>query len=191
MKEAGQPGCYIMKTFLRETLIVLVLAAVFYLLLQFVIQGVPVIGSSMEPNLAPSGQRVLITKCVYWFGEPQRGDIITLNPPADWPNPRKLHFIKRVIGLPGETVEIKNGQIFINGSAEPLVEPYIKEPFTYSMPSIEIPAGSYFVLGDNRNISEDSHLYGVIPRKNIIGKAWFSYWPLSSWGAVANYSFSD
>ncbi len=180
-----------MKAFLRETLIILVLAAVIYLLLQFVIQGVPVIGSSMEPNLASSGQRVLIAKCTYWFGKPQRGDIVTLHPPADWPNPKKLPFIKRVIGLPGETVEIRNGQIFINGSAKPLVEPYIKEPFTYSTTLIKIPADSYFVLGDNRNISEDSHLFGVIPRKNIIGKAWLSYWPLSSWGAVANYHFPN
>ena len=87
-----------MKAFIRETLIVLVLAAVIYLLLQFVIQGVPVQGSSMEPNLASSGQRVLIGRCAYWFSSPQRGDIITLHPPADWPNPRKLPFIKRVIG---------------------------------------------------------------------------------------------
>jgi signal peptidase I len=180
-----------MKTFLRETLIVLVLAAVIYLLLQFVIQGVPVIGSSMEPNLASSGQRVLISRCAYWFQEPQRGDIITLHPPQSWPNPKKLPFIKRVIGLPGETIEIRNGRIFINGASEPLDEPYIKESFTYSMALVKIPADSYFVLGDNRNISEDSHLYGVIPRKNIIGKAWFSYWPPSLWGAVANYHFPD
>ena len=181
-----------MKTFLRETLIVILLAAVIYGLLYFVIQGVPVQGSSMEPNLASSGQRVLIGKCAYWFQEPKRGDIITLHPPADWPNPRKLPFIKRVIGLPGETVEIRNGQIFINGDTTPLNEPYImKERFTYSMALVKIPADSYFILGDNRNISEDSHLYGVIPRKNIIGKAWLSYWPLSSWGAVANYRFPD
>ena len=182
---------FLVKSVLRETLIILVLAAVIYGLLYFVIQGVPVVGSSMEPNLESSGQRVLICKCAYWFGSPRRGDIITLHPPADWPNPKKLPFIKRVIGLPGETIEIKNGLIFIDGSDEPLVEPYVKMPFTYSMSLMEIPESSYFVLGDNRNISEDSHLYGVIPRKNIIGRAWLSYWPPSLWGAVANYRFSD
>jgi signal peptidase I len=180
-----------MKKFLREKLIVLVLAAVIYLLLQFVIQGVPVTGSSMVPNLAASGQRVLISKAAYWFHEPERGDIITFKPPADWPNSRNLDFIKRVIGLPGETIEIRDGQIFLNGSTEPLMEPYIHMPFTYSMALITVPADCYFVLGDNRNISEDSHLYGTILRKSIIGKAWLSYWPVNLWGTVANYRFPN
>ncbi len=179
-----------MKTFLKEALIIIVLAAVIYGLLQFVIQGVPVLGSSMEPNLESSGERVLISRVVYWFHGPQRGDIITFHPPASWPNPPKLPFIKRVIGLPGDTVEIKSGKIYLNGSSQPLVEPYIKMPFTYSMAKIQVPAGQYFVLGDNRNISEDSHLYGTILRKTIIGKAWLVYWPPSLWGAVANYHFA-
>ncbi len=119
-----------MKTFLKEALIIIVLAAIIYGLLQFVIQGVPVLGSSMEPNLESSGERVLISRVVYWFHGPQRGDIITFHPPASWPNPPKLPFIKRVIGLPGDAVEIKSGKIYLNGSAQPLVEPYIKMPFT-------------------------------------------------------------
>jgi signal peptidase I len=181
-----------MKNFLREALIIIVLAAVIYGLLFFVIQGVPVIGSSMEPNLAPSGQRVLIVKAAYWFGHgPQRGDIITFNPPEDWPNSRNLPFIKRVIGLPGETVEIKAGQVFINGNSTPLEEPYIEKRFTYSMPLLTVPENCYFVLGDNRDISEDSHSYGTISRKSIIGKAWLSYWPFRLWGTVANYNFAE
>lgn len=180
-----------MKGFLREALIVVFFAAVIYLLLQFVIQGVPVIGSSMEPNLASSGQRVLISPAAYWFQSPQRGDIITFNPPESWPNPKKLPFIKRVIGLPGETIEIRQGRVFIDGAETPLDEPYVEKTFTYSVPEIEIPADSYFVLGDNRNISEDSHLYGVILRKSIIGKAWLSYWPPSLWGLVPSYSYAD
>ncbi len=180
-----------MKSFLKEALIIIFLAAVIYFLLQFVIQGVPVIGSSMDPTLAPNGQRVVVSPAAYWFNSPQRGDIITFHPPESWPNPKKLPFIKRVIGLPGETIEIRDGQIFIDGAESPLVEPYIKKPFTYSISRVEIPADSYFVLGDNRDLSEDSHIYGVISRKSIIGKACFSYWPPSLWGLVANYSFAD
>ncbi|MBN1367304.1 MAG: signal peptidase I [Dehalococcoidales bacterium] len=181
-----------MKNYLREVLIIVVLAAVIYGLLFFVIQGVPVLGSSMEPNLASHGQRVLVVKAAYWFGhDPERGDIITFKPPEDWPNPKSLPFIKRVIGLPGDTIRIINGKIYLNDSTEPLDEPYIERSFTYSMAKVTIPEGCYFVLGDNRDISEDSHMYGTIFRKSIIGKAWFSYWPFSLWGTVANYHFPD
>ena len=181
----------LMSKLLREIVIILALAAVIYGLLYFIIQGVPVTGSSMMPNLAASGQRVLVNKTAYWFAEPQRGDIITFHPPEEWPNPRHLPFIKRVIGLPGETVYIIEGKIYLNESTEPLDEPYIGMPFTYSMALVTIPEDSYFVLGDNRNISEDSHIYGTISRQSIIGKAWLSYWPFSLWGRVANYSFPE
>ncbi len=181
-----------MKNLLREAIIIIVLAAVIYGLLFFVIQGVPVLGSSMEPNLASSGQRVLIVKAAYWFGhEPQRGDIIVFQPPDDWPNARHLPFIKRVIGLPGDTVEIKAGQIYINDSEQALAEPYIKKSFTYSTMLITVPEDFYYVLGDNRDISEDSHLYGPISQDSIIGKAWLSYWPFRLWGTVANYRFAE
>ncbi len=179
-----------MKTFLKEALIIVGLAAVIYLLLQFVIQGVPVLGSSMEPTLESSGERIIVNRAALWFHGPQRGDVITFHPPKSWPNPPKLPFIKRVIGLPGDMVEIKSGKIYLNGSSQPLSEPYIKMPFTYSMALTKVPAGSYFVLGDNRNISEDSHLYGTIPRSSIIGKAWLVYWPPSLWGIVSNYNYA-
>jgi signal peptidase I len=112
-------------------------------------------------------------------------------PPEDWPNSRHLPFIKRVIGLPGDTVEIKAGQIFINGNEQALAEPYVKKSFTYSTVLFTVPEDSYYVLGDNRDISEDSHLYGPISRESIIGKAWLSYWPVSLWGTVANYRFAE
>ncbi len=174
---------------MREALITLGLAALLYVGLTFIVQNSPVLGSSMEPTLRESGQRLLVSRVAYWFGEPQRGDIITFNPPEDWANPTGRPFIKRVIGLPGETVEIKNGKVYING--EPLDEPYLdsSQPMTRTMPAMTVPPGYYFVLGDNRNVSEDSSYYReAIPRSSIIGKAWLSIWPPGTWGLAPNYS---
>ena len=137
----------------------------------------------MMPSLE-NGQQLIVSRITYWFHSPARGDIVTLHPPFNSPKP----FVKRVIGLPGETIEIKSGKVFINGKL--LEEPYIKKSFTYSMAAVKIPDGEYFVLGDNRDISEDSHYFGAIPKKNIIGKAWLSVWPFSKFGLAPNYSFS-
>ena len=141
-----------------------------------------------------SGQRLLVSRVAYWFGDPARGDIITFHPPYPT-SPSSKPYIKRVIGLPGETVEIKSGKVYING--ELLNEPYIEaRSFTYSMPAIVVPEDSYFVLGDNRNVSDDSHQWInnanhwiSIPRDSIIGKAWLSIWPPSRWGSAPNYQF--
>lgn len=184
------------KGIIREALITLVLAAALYIILQFVVQNSPVLGSSMEPTLQESGQRLLVSRAAYWFSEPQRGDIITFHPPPPT-DPKSKPYIKRVIGLPGETVEIKSGKIYINGGPEPLNEPYIDPKlFTYTMPVIKVPPDCYFVLGDNRNVSDDSHWWInnsqhwiTIPRANIIGKAWLSIWPPSKWGLAPNYRF--
>jgi len=184
-----------MKNIIKEALITIALAAVLYIILQFVVQNSPVLGSSMEPTLQESGQRLLVSRAAYWFSEPMRGDIITFHPPPPT-NPKSKPYIKRVIGLPGETVEIKSGKVYING--EYLVEPYIDERlFSYTMPAIVVPENSYFVLGDNRNVSDDCHQWinnsahwTSIPRANIIGKAWLSIWPPSKWGLAPNYQFT-
>lgn len=138
----------------------------------------------MYPSLE-NGQQLIVSRVAYYVHAPQRGDILTLNPPVKSTRP----FVKRVIGLPGETVDIKKGKVYIDGVL--LDEPYIEESFTYSMAAVTIPEGEYFVLGDNRDISEDSHIFGPISRKSIIGKAWLSVWPFDRFGLAPNYDFSQ
>ena len=140
--------------------------------------------SSMLPNFH-DGECIMVSKVSYRSSGPQRGEVIIFNPPFDSPHP----FIKRVIGLPNETVEIKDEKVFIDGIA--LEEEYIMEPPNYTMPAIEVPEDEYFVLGDNRNNSNDSHSGWMVPRDNIIGKAWFIYWPPDSLGVVEHYTHSE
>jgi len=140
--------------------------------------------TSMTPTLE-EGQRLLVSKIVYSFHPPERGDIIVFHPPED---PDGIPLIKRVIGLPGETVEVKSGEVYINGSS--LDEPYIKEPPHYIVKETTVPLDNYFVLGDNRNGSRDSHSGWTVPEENIIGKTWLSLWPPDVWGMAPNYEFS-
>jgi signal peptidase I len=178
------------KTIIKETLITLGLAIVLYIGLTFLVQNSPVIGSSMEPTLQVSGQRLLVSRVTYWFHDPQRGDIITFHPPANWYNPTGRPFIKRIIGLPGDTVEIHDSTVYVNDI--PLDEPYLdpSQPMTRTMAAVIVPDGYYFVLGDNRNVSEDSsHYRECIPRSSIIGKAWLSIWPPGTWGIAPNYTW--
>ena len=123
----------------------------------------------------------MVNKASYFFSDPRRGDVLVFNPPVSSEYP----FIKRVIGLPNDIVEIRDGKVFVN--SVPLQEKYIKDQPGYDMPPKEIPENEYFVLGDNRNNSNDSHNGWTVPRKSIIGKAWFVYWPLNRWGIVKHY----
>lgn len=136
----------------------------------------------MEPNL-DDGQRLLVSKANYIFDDPDTGDIIVFSPPLD---PKGTPYIKRVIGLSGDTVEIKMGKVYVNGA--PVDEPYISEPPNYTVKEKKVPEGDYFVLGDNRNNSNDSHNGWTVPRENIIAKAWLSIWPPQSWGLLPDYS---
>ena len=177
-----------MKTKIKEASIILGLALLFYVILTFFVQNSPVNGSSMEPTLQVSGQRLLVSRVTYWFHEPQRGDIITFHPPKNWHNPSGRPYIKRIIGLPGETVAIYNGTVYINDI--PLDEPYLDptQPMIRTMQVITVPDGYYFVLGDNRNVSADSSYYReCISHSSIIGKAWISIWPPGTWGVAPNY----
>jgi signal peptidase I len=169
-----------MKGFLREIIITVGLALVIFLLLQTTIQSSIVLGSSMEPNLQ-EGQRLIINKAVYHFRTPERGDIIILHPPID---PQK-EYVKRVIGLPGDTVQVHSGKVLVNGTA--LVEPYIKSAPTYEMPAVVVPPNSYFVLGDNRNNSNDSHEGWVVSGGGIVGEGWFRIWPMNDIGTLRGF----
>ncbi len=169
---------------LRDIIITLLLALCIFFAVQFTIQSCQVDGSSMLPNFE-NGQRLLVVKAAYWFGDPQRGDVIIF-PSTNNPDE---NLIKRVIALPGETVEIKDGTVYIYD--EPLEEPYIAELPDSDYPSIEVPEREYFFMGDNRNNSNDSRTWGTISGESIIGKVWLCYWPLSDWHLITSYSYAQ
>ncbi|MBN1189536.1 MAG: signal peptidase I [Dehalococcoidales bacterium] len=169
-----------MKGFAREMLITLGLALVIYLLLQLVIQSSIVNNISMQPTLI-EGQRLIIGKVAYTFSEPQRGDIVVVRPPVE----TNTEYVKRLIGLPGDTVEIDDGKLYLNGI--PLDEPYLKEDIKSGFSPYVVPEGRYFLMGDNRNHSNDSRRGWTVTRQDIVGKAWLRIWPLNKWGSVGNY----
>jgi signal peptidase I len=171
-----------MKGFLRELLITLGLAVVLYLLLQLVIQSSVVNNVSMQPTLV-EGQRLIVGKAAYWFTAPQRGDIVIVHPPKEIDPDSE--YVKRLIGLPGDTVEVKGGTVYINGV--PLVEPYVKSPARSVFSPYLVPENHYFLMGDNRNNSNDSRSGWTVTRQDIVGKAWLRIWPLNKWGLVGNY----
>jgi signal peptidase I len=169
----------------RDILITLIVALVIFFLLQFSVQNFIVVGTSMQPNFQEK-ERVIANKLVYRFHEPERGDVIVFHPPNDG----EADYIKRVIALPGETVKVENGVVYINGL--PLDEPYqLNEPPNYPLSERTVPNNEYFVLGDNRNNSNDSHNGWTVPRQNIIGKAWLLIWPPEEWGVVPDYSLDE
>lgn len=131
---------------------------------------------SMEPTLY-RGEYILVNRVAGLGGDFQRGDVIVFKYPPD----PDVQYIKRVIGLPGDQVLVSDGRVFVNGN--PISEPYVMAAPTY-IGIWNIPSGSYFVLGDNRNHSNDSHVWGMVPRENIVGKAEFIYWPLHEAGII-------
>ena len=189
---------------LREILETLVLAVIIFAMAQATVQSFVVQKHSMDPTLS-EGQRLLVSKAIYWrfggklgqvlplkkegevaylFHLPRRGEIVVFQAPR---RPEEV-WIKRIVGLPGETVEIRDGRVYINGKA-------LDEPYAHGSPSslrpVVVPAGSYFVMGDNRSQSTDSSDWegvGPIPLRNIIGKAWLSLLPP---GRAPNYSYAD
>jgi signal peptidase I len=170
---------------LREVVITVIIAAAVFALLRLTVQSYTVVMSSMEPTFQ-QGDCIMVSKVSYRSTGPQRGDVIVFDPPFD----SQFPFIKRVVGLPGETVEIKDGKVSINGTTMEEDE-YIAAQPNYTMSAIEIPEDEYFVLGDNRNNSTDSSRGWTVPRDNIIGKAWFTYWPPSKLGGVKHYRYPE
>ncbi len=163
--------------YLQAFAIAIVLAA---FIITFIAQSFVVEGSSMEPNLH-NRERLLVNKLVYRFREPERGEVVVFRYPA---NPRRK-FIKRVIGLPGDVVEVKDGHVVLNGVL--YEEEYTKDLTFGSFGPKVIPEGHYFVLGDNRNNSDDSRYpdVGFVPRANIVGKAFVTWWPPGKIGLVS------
>lgn len=162
----------------RDVLLSVVMALIVIL---FLYQPVKVEGTSMMPSLIDQ-ERIFINKFVYrlGLGEVERGDTVVFWYPGD---PSKS-YIKRVIGLPGDHVQIVEGMVFVNG--QPLEENYVpdeyRDPGTY--PGVTVPPGRYYVLGDHRSSSNDSRSWGPVPREAIYGKAVFVYWPLDKLGVV-------
>lgn len=148
----------------------------------FVAEARYIPSGSMEPTLQIN-DRLIIDKISYNFRQPQRGDIVVFSPTEALKQQNfKDAFIKRVIGLPGETVEVKGGRVYVNGQV--LREQYIEEEPEYSYGPVTVPEDNYLVLGDNRNNSYDSHYWGFVPRKNIIGRAIVRFWPINRVGEV-------
>jgi signal peptidase I len=170
---------------LREIGITVLIAVGVFALLQLTVQSYTVVMSSMEPNIH-DGECIMVNKVTYRSSGPQRGDVIVFDPPFQSEYP----FIKRVIGLPGDIVEIGDGKVSINGTALDEGE-YINDEPNYPMAAMQVPQNEYFVLGDNRNNSNDSHSGWTVPRDHIVGKAWFVYWPPGELGVVRHYRYSD
>lgn len=161
----------------RDLLIAIGLALV---IIVFLYQPVKVEGTSMAPLLSDQ-ERIFINKFVYRFEPISRGDVVVFWYPLD----RSKSFIKRVVGLPGETVEIRQGGLFVNGQAIP--EPYVPPQYEDSSDfgPVRVPADSYFVMGDHRISSNDSRVFGSVASRFIYGRAVFAYWPVDHFGSLS------
>ena len=182
----------------REIVETLLLAALIFFLVRLVVLNFRVDGESMLPNL-DDGQMLLVNRNAYQyvdvggnryypFDPPERGDVIVFDPPTGSDKP----YIKRIIGLPGEEVTFGDGNVYIDGDLLP--EDYIEERTRCGARSencdVIVPEGSVFVLGDHRNNSSDSRVFGPVPVDNVVGKAWLSYWPMSDLGFVPHESYA-
>ncbi|HYB59969.1 MAG TPA: signal peptidase I [Methylomirabilota bacterium] len=165
-----------LRAWARDLVIALILALVIII---FFYQPVKVEGTSMAP-LIQDQERIFINKFVYRFEPIERGDVVVFWYPLD----RSKSFIKRVIGLPGETVEIRKGRVIVDGKR--LDETYVPPQYADygNFGPIQVPENSYFVLGDHRISSNDSRIFGPVDRSYIYGKAVFVYWPMSSFGSL-------
>ena len=164
------------QVWVRDIIISIAIAVV---VIVFLYQPVKVEGTSMMPWLHDQ-ERIFVNKFVYRFEEIRRGDIVVFRFPLD---PNKS-YIKRVVGLPGDEVELIRGELHINGRH--VEEPYVPDEFqdVSTYPPTTVPADSYYVLGDHRNTSNDSRTWGTVPRNFVVGKAVFAYWPIDRFGVL-------
>jgi signal peptidase I len=157
--------------------VVVIVAAAFVLALlvqQFVVKPFAIPSPSMEPTLV-EGDRVLVNRLVYHFRSPERGDVMVFHPPG---RPGSDPFIKRIVAVGGDTIAVRDGLLWVNGVAQD--EPFIKEhPIVGDFPETMVPAGFVWAMGDNRNNSGDSRVFGPVSVKEIMGEAFAIYWPLS------------
>jgi signal peptidase I len=165
-----------LKPWLRDILLAFFFAV---LIVIFVVQPVKVEGTSMQPRLVDQ-ERIFVNRFIYRFSEIQRGDVVVFWYPRD----RSKSFIKRVLGVPGDEVEIRRGSVYVN--EKKIEEPYLDPQFRDqdSLGRRIVPSDRYFVLGDHRSSSNDSRNWGFVPRELIYGKAVFCYWPISRAGRV-------
>lgn len=182
---------------LFEVVETLVLTVVIFLGIQtFVAQPYKVQQSSMETTLLPD-QYVLVDKLTPRFSPYERGDIVVFDPPPNWAGANGVPFIKRVIGLPGDHVELRDGRVYVNGTA--LDEPYIykengvpvtTEPSTGGPSDWLVPQGELLVMGDHRDNSEDSRTFGPVEISSVIGRAWLRYWPIDTFETLQRPSYA-
>ena len=181
-------------SFILEFVQSIVLAlSVFVLLYLFVVQPNEVNGNSMVPNFQ-NRERILTDKLSYQFGEPKRGDVVVFKAPASEPcSENECEYIKRIIGIPGDRVMVSGGQVYLNGELlkqDFLPADFVTEPGSFCQEGVEmeVPEGNYLVFGDNRSHSRDGREFGPIPRKLILGKVFFRYWPLKTIGLIPSVS---
>lgn len=172
-----RPPKSLVRQYLEAVGVAAILAA---LVIAFVAQSFLVEGASMRPSLT-DGERVLVDKITYRFREPMRGEVVVFRYPKDV----SRKFIKRIIGIPGDVVEVRAWTVYLNG--EPLHEEYILGPTYHDFGPVVVPPGTLFVLGDNRNQSEDSRdpTVGFVPHTLLVGRAILTYWPLDQIGLVS------
>jgi len=164
----GGPNRTVWREIVETVLSTLSITLVIYL---FLARTITVLGQSMEPNLHEQ-QRLVIDLVSYRLRAPQRGEIVVFNVPA---RVSDIPLIKRVVGIPGDTVEVKSGAVYVNGHR--LDEAYLAEQTLGRMALRTVPQRHVFVLGDNRNNANDSRAFGMVPFEGIVGRAWISYWP--------------
>ena len=191
-----------LRVLVRESFETIILALLVFMVLHLSIQNYKVEGPSMEPTLNQN-EYLIVNKLVYLrfdptevldalpfydggvdetdryiFHPPVRGEVVVFRSPRD----QSRDFVKRVIGLPGDTVEIVDGTVYVNGLQ--LVEPYLDRKDNTTMAPVEVEPGTVFVLGDNRGSSNDSRSWGPVPTENLIGRAWMRFWPLDHLGVL-------
>ena len=172
----------IVKEILSWTVEILITLVIAFTFVYFIGLRTSVVGQSMSETLE-SGDEILVNRFIYKVSDPKPNDIIVFLPNG---NEKSHYYVKRVIGLPGETVEIVDGKVYINGSDTPLEESYLPEPMEGSYGPYTVPEGSYFMLGDNRNNSRDARYWEnkFVKKEKIIAKVLFCYYPLSQFGPV-------
>ena len=161
------------KSMIRELLETVISAGVIaFIIITFIGQVTVVRGASMEPTLH-NNERLIANKISYRFESPKRSEIIIFKPPLEI----KRNYIKRIIGIPGDKIEIIKGDIYLNDNK--LEDNYVKYKSYEDVSALVVPDDSFFVLGDNRSNSSDSRYWGFVSRKNVVGKAWLVFWPLN------------
>ncbi|HVB62738.1 MAG TPA: signal peptidase I [Ktedonobacteraceae bacterium] len=164
----------------REIVETVALTLIIFVVIHFAVQSYRISGPSMQPGLQ-NNEYVLVNKIAYIFHPPERGDIIVFHYPLD----TTRDFIKRVIGLPGDTITVNSNTVWVDGVK--LNEPYVSAESNSEGQTWKVPQGDYFVMGDNRPISDDSRTWGFVPQSDLVGKVVLLYWPISGFKLINTY----